>query len=79
MVVAAVVGDNSTDTEEDARWTLVLRAPDEHRWVGGWHPHRQRRLERRHRDKDDERDRTNGDTRLHAGFQCFFVCEHPRN
>lgn len=34
----AVIGDNSTDTEEDARWTLGLRAlMGTDGWVGGTH------------------------------------------
>lgn len=27
LLLVAVVGDNSTDTEDDARWTLGPRAP----------------------------------------------------
>ena len=38
LLVAAVVGDNSTDTEEDARWTLGPRAlMGTDGWVGGTH------------------------------------------
>lgn len=38
LSVVAVVGDNSTDTEEDARWTLGLRAlMGTDGWVGGTH------------------------------------------
>lgn len=38
LLVVAVVGDNSTDTEEDARWTLGPRAPmGTDGWVGGTH------------------------------------------
>ncbi len=36
--MVAVIGDNSTDTEEDARWTLGLRAlMGTDGWVGGTH------------------------------------------
>lgn len=38
LPVVAVIGDNSTDTEEDARWTLGRRAPmGTDGWVGGTH------------------------------------------
>lgn len=38
VAVAAVVGDNSTDTEEDARWTMGLRVlMGTDGWVGGTH------------------------------------------
>lgn len=38
LPVVAVIGDNSTDTEEDARWTLGPRAPmGTDGWVGGTH------------------------------------------
>lgn len=36
LLLVAVVGDNSTDTEDDARWTLGPRAPmATDGWVGG--------------------------------------------
>lgn len=41
LLAVAVVGDNSTDTEEDARWTLGPQAPTgTDGWVGGTHTDR---------------------------------------
>lgn len=38
LSMVAIIGDNSTDTEEDARWTLGPRAPmGTDGWVGGTH------------------------------------------
>lgn len=31
--------------------------PNGHRWVGGWHPHRQHRRQRQHPDKERQRER----------------------
>lgn len=39
LLVVAIVGDKSTDTDDDARWTLGRRAPWAQMggWVGGIH------------------------------------------
>lgn len=48
--VKAFVGDNSTDTDGDARWTPGPEGANGRRWVGGWHLHRRRN----HQDKEAE-------------------------
>lgn len=48
--MAAVLGDNSTGTHGDARWTPGPEGANGRRWVGGWHLRRQHQ----HRDQDTE-------------------------
>lgn len=72
--MVAVVGDNSTDTEEDARWTLGLRAPmGTDGWVGGAHTGRTCDSART-RKKKREREITPESVILHF---TLFLSVHP--
>lgn len=74
----AILGDNSTGTDGDARWTPGPEGANGRRWVGGWHLRRQHQ----HRNQDTEEAAASDATlgaplqRVSVGIEASFIYVH---